>query len=242
VNKKEFKFFLSNNKTITNRELFISILKTTRDGPVQKKIVNNDTPIPTQAVDEMLMKMTQANLIQLENGLVKVSTVQRVKIAIKAVTLGADFERVCKSLNWMEFEKIAAKAFEANDFRVKKCFRFKWEGKRREIDILGFKKPIVVCTDCKHWLRGWRKSAIINAVNSQVERTSILAQAFPALYKKIMKCEWYHATFIPVVLSLVPGPFKTHKGAPVVPIFQLQNFLSELLAHINLLTHFYVDL
>ena len=233
---------MRNNETITNRELFISILKSTRNGPIHKKIIKNNAQIPTQEVDEALMTMAQMDLIKLENELVEASSVQRVKIAIETVKLGADFERVCKTLDWIEFENIAAKAFEANNFKVRKRFRFKWEGKRREMDILGFKKPIVVCMGCKHWFHGWRKSAIINAVNSQVERTSILAQAFPAIYKKIMKFEWNHATLIPVVLSLVPGPFKAHKRTPIVPIFQLQNFLSEVLAYINLLTRFQVDL
>lgn len=141
-------------------------------------------------------------------------------------------------LQWNEFENLAAGAFEANNFTVIKHFRFGWAGRRWEIDILGCKEPMVACVDCKHWRRGWRKSAIIRAVESQVERTQALTEVLPSLHKEVGLANWKRATLVPVVLSLVPGPSKFYTNVPIVPILQLQNFLNELPAHATSLTRF----
>lgn len=220
------------------RNLLVSILKHTRDGTVQQKLISKDTRISNQVADELLGKFRQASLIQWKGKEIEAFPNQRVKIAIHAIKLGADLERVCRFLQWNEFENIAVKAFEASNLTVIKHFRFTWAGRRWEIDILGCKKPIVACVDCKHWRRGWRRSAIIRTVKSQVERTQNLTEAFPSLYKEVGLVNWKRATLVPVVLSLVPGPFKFYNNVPIVPILQLQNFLDELPAHATFLTRF----
>lgn len=220
------------------RNLLVSILRLTKSGPVQRELISRDARVPTQTVNEMLKKFSDTGLIQLKGRAIEVLPRQRVLAAIRAVELGADFERVCKTLEWTEFENIAATAFEANNFHVKKRFRFKWAGRRWEVDILGCKEPIVACVDCKHWQHGWRKSAIMKAVASQVERTTALTEAFPSLYEKAGLADWKQATLIPVVLSLVLGSLKFYNDVPIVPVLQLQNFLTELTSHVNSLLHF----
>lgn len=220
------------------RNLLISVLKLTKTGPIQVKLVSMDAHIPTQVVDEMLRKLSDARLIKYVGQLIEVSPNQRARIAIHAVKLGADLERVCNALEWKEFENIAATAFEANNYAVKKRFRFKWAGRRREIDVLGYKEPLVACVDCKQWHHNWRRSAIIKTVELQVERTRALAEALVSLRESIGLINWKEAILVPIVLSLVPSPFKFYNNVPVVPVLQLPNFLNELLAHINSLTHF----
>ncbi len=220
------------------RNLLISILKLTKTGHVQMELVSRDSRVPAQVADEILKKLPNTGLISYGGGLVKVSSSQRVKIAVRAVELGADLERACGVLEWNEFEEIAAKAFEANDYAVKKRFRFKWAGKRSEIDVLGCKQPLVTCVDCKHWRRGWRRSAIMRIVEAQEERTQALAKALPSLHEKAGLVNWKEAVLVPVVLSLVPGPFKFYDKVPIVPVLQLPNFLNELSANISDLTHF----
>jgi Holliday junction resolvase-like predicted endonuclease len=220
------------------RDLLVSVLKLTRDGPVQRGLVSRDARVPTQVADELLGRLSRAGLVQWEGKAVGASPHQRVRIAVRAIRLGADLEKVCRFLRWNEFENIAAGAFEANSFTVLKHFRFGWAGRRWEIDILGCKEPMVACVDCKHWRRGWRRSAIIRAVESQVERTRALGEALPSLRKEVGLADWKRATLVPVVLSLVPGPFKFYNMVPIVPVLQLQSFLSELPAHAASLTRF----
>lgn len=223
------------------RDLLVSVLKLTKDGPVQRELISKDARVSTQVGDELLSKLSQARFFKWKGKAIEASPHQRVKIAIRAIRLGADLERACKFLRWNEFENIAAGAFEANNFTVMKHFRFRWAGRRWEIDILGCREPMVACVDCKHWRRGWGRSAIIRAVEAQVERTRALTEAFPSLHKEVGLANWKRATLVPAVLSLVPGPFKFYNNVPVVPILQLRNFLNELPAHATSLTRFFAS-
>ncbi|MDH5391173.1 MAG: hypothetical protein OEX10_08495 [Candidatus Bathyarchaeota archaeon] len=220
------------------RNILISILKLTKSGPAAKELVARDANVPAQVTDEVLKKFRDAELVKLKDRTIEASSNQRAKIAIHAIKSGADFERVCRVLEWIEFENLAATAFEANNFAVKRRFRFKWAQRRWEIDVLGCREPLIACVDCKHWSHGWRGSAIRKAAEAQALRTKVLAEALPSLQKEIGLVQWRQATLIPVVLSLVPGPLKFYDKVPIVPILQIQNFLNELPAHATALTHF----
>lgn len=224
------------------RNLLLSILKLTKTGPVEKTLVSRDAQILVQVADDMLRDFSKADLVQLRGKVIEASLNQRVKIAIHAVRLGADFESACNFLEWNEFEKIAATTFEFNHFNVIKGLRFKWAGRRWEVDVLGCREPIIVSADCKHWHHGWTKSAITKTIDAQMKRTQALANAFPTLREKIGLADWKEATLIPMVLSLFPAPLKFYRNVPVVPILQLQDFLNELPAHIDSLTHFFAYL
>lgn len=224
------------------RNLLISILKLTKKGPIEKTLISRDAQIPIQVANNILKNLYKAGFIQLRGKVIEASLNQRAKIAIHAINSGADFENVCNFLEWNEFEKIAATTFEFNYFNVIKGLRFKAAGRRWEVDIFGCKEPLIVCADCKHWHHGWTKSAITKAIDAQIARTQALANAVPRLHEKIGLADWKKAILVPMVLSLFPSPIKFYRNAPVVPILQLQDFLNELLAHIDSMIHFSVCL
>ena len=224
------------------KNLLRSILKLTKKGPIEKTLISRDAQTPVQIADDMLKNFSKAGFVQLRGKVVEASLNQRVKIAIHAIRLGADFESVCNLLEWNEFEKIAATTFEFNHFNVIKGLRFKGAGRRWEVDILGLREPIIVSADCKHWHQGWTRSAITKTIDAQIKRTQALANAAPTLREKIGLADWKEATLIPMVLSLFPAPLKFHRNTPVVPILQLQDFLNELPAHIDSMTHFFAHL
>lgn len=221
------------------RNLLVSSLKLTKFGPIQDDLISKDAQIPWQIAEKILNKICNEGLIQRDNGVVEVTSNQRIKIAIQAIKLGADFEKVCSFLDWSEFENIATAAFEANCFAVRRGFRFAESGRRWEVDILGFREPVVACVDCKHWHHGWRRAATIKAVEAQVIRTKALANALPTLHQKLGLANLKETILVPIVLSLYPGPLKFYKKTPIVSILQLQNFLSEFIAHVNQITHFF---
>jgi len=219
------------------RELIISILKLTRNGPISSEIVSKDAKIPSTITEHLLEKMQNNELIYLRNRVVDVDSLKRVKLAIHAVQLGADLERASNFLDWKEFENIAAIAFEQNGYSVEKNLRFKHAGRKWEIDIIGCKKPIVVCVDCKHWHHSMYPSAIRRITDEQVERTSALV-SLPKFAEKIKCTSWNKVKLVPTVLSLIPARFKFYHQVPIVPVLQLQDFISQLPAYVNSLKHF----
>jgi len=220
------------------RNLIISVLKLTRDGPISKELVKKDAKISSQIAERLLRKLQNEGLIYLHKNVVEADTLQRLKLAVHAIRLGADIESVSGILQWKEFESMAAVAFEQNGYSVKKNLRFKHAGQKWEMDIVGCKRPIALCMDCKHWHHGMHPSALRKIVEEQVERTSALAESLSSLFGRIECAAWGRVKLVPAVLSLVTGRFKLYNDVPIVPVLQLQDFLSQLPAFADSLKHF----
>jgi Holliday junction resolvase-like predicted endonuclease len=220
------------------RELIISVLRLTKAGPISFEVVSKDAKISLRVAENLIKKLQNDGLLYLRNKIIDVDGLKRLKLAVRAVQLGADLERVTGFLDWKEFENMAAIAFDRNNYSVKKNLRFKHAGRRWEIDIIGCKKPIVACVDCKHWHHGMYPSATRRIVEQQVERTSALAESLPKLAEKIECASWSRVKLVPAVLSLIPARFKFYNNVPIVPMLQLQDFLSQLPAYVDSLKHF----
>ncbi len=223
------------------RNTLLSVLKLTQEGPTTIRSISRDSHIPPQIVDETLQQFSHRGLLRMRDNKVEVSANQRLKIIICAIKLGGDFERVCRSVRWDEFENITAKTFSANNFTVERNFRFKQGGRRWEVDVIGFREPIIACVDCKHWRHGWGKSASVKAADAQLKRTEALGKTLPA-QGNLSLTGWKEAILIPIILSLVPGPLKFYNNLPIVPILQLRNFLNELPICIEELKSFSIKL
>jgi Holliday junction resolvase-like predicted endonuclease len=209
-------------------EMIISLLKSSKEGTISLELLNKDVRIPSCLHRKLLQKLQKDELIYVRHGLVETDTQQRVGLAIRAIQLGADIERVSSSLHWKEFEDIAAVAFERNEFRVKRTLRFKSCERRWEIDVVALKKPIAVCIDCKHWHRGPSPSTMKKIVAKQLTRVSALAKLLPNPSIRIECASWDRVKFIPAVLSLTICEFKFCDNVPIVPVLQLQNFIDQL--------------
>jgi Holliday junction resolvase-like predicted endonuclease len=221
-----------------DRDLLISLLKLTKDGHVLTKNVNQSTKIASNIALQMLKKLQNEDLIYLDNDFVELTSDSRLRLAVRAVSLGADVEHVSSLLRWQEFEAIAAVALEKNGYITAKNVRFKHVGRRWEIDVVGCRKPLVLCVDCKRWQRGVAPSALGKIVEAQVERTQALAETLPSPALRVECVKWQKAKFVPVILSLIPSSFKFYDGVPVVPVLQLQDFLIQLPAFVKEFTVF----
>ncbi|MCD6241308.1 restriction endonuclease, partial [Candidatus Bathyarchaeota archaeon] len=167
---------------------------------------------------------------------------QRLKIAFRAITLGADIERVCRNLSWKEFEDVTVTAFQTNGYSTIKHFRFRHENRMWEIDVLAVKGKIVVCVDCKRWMKRLSASTMSKVAEAQIERVRALSKSFSKIMDKSTFPAEGRIFLIPIILSLVPASSKFCNGVPIVPILQLQNFLDELPAHMHLLNFIEVTL
>ncbi|MBT0159167.1 YraN family protein [Candidatus Bathyarchaeota archaeon A05DMB-2] len=187
---------------------------------------------------KLLENLQNEGVVYLKNGAVEADNNGRLKMAIKALALGADVEVVSNLLHWQEFEEIAAVALERNGYVAAKNVRFKNAGRRWEIDVVGCKKPLVLCIDCKHWHHRMSSSALKRIAEAQVQRTRALAESLPSTSIKIECGKWSSAKFVPAVLSLIHGSFKFYEQVPIVPVLQLQDFLNKLPAYTDSLKYF----
>jgi Holliday junction resolvase-like predicted endonuclease len=223
---------------VVERDLLISLIKLTKDGPVLVENVNNDTRLASDISTKLLESLQKQGLVHLEDGFVKIDSDGRLTLAVKLVSMGADIERVSTFFSWQEFEEIATLALEKNGYAAVKNVRFKNEGKRWEIDAVGCRKPLVLCVDCKHWRRGLNPSGLRRIVEAQVKRTRALLNTLPSVSLKLECAKWKKAKFVPVILSLIPSSVKFYHNVPVVPILQLQDFLLQLPVQIESLKYF----
>jgi Holliday junction resolvase-like predicted endonuclease len=223
---------------VIERDLLISLLKLTKDGPVLTKSVNQEARIASDIARKLLENLQNEGLLYLKDDSVEVNNDNRLRLAVKAVSIGADVEHVSILLRWQEFEDIAAVALERNGYVTAKNVRFKHGGRRWEIDVVGCRKPIVLCVDCKRWQRGVKPSALGKIVEAQMERACALADTLPSPALKVACVKWNKAKFVPVILSLVPSRFKFYDGVPVVPVLQLQDFLVQLPAYMESVKYF----
>ncbi len=220
------------------RNLIISLLKLTQKGVVLTESVNREAHIPSTTIRKLLEQMQNDGLVYLKENSIEVESNSRLKLAIKAVSLGADVESISNLLCWQEFEEITALALKNNGYVVSNNVRFKNATRKWEIDVVGCKKPLVVCIDCKHWQHAIAPSTLKRIVDSQIERTKILADLLPNVSLKLECTKWSEAKFIPCILSLVPSPFKFYNKVPIVPILQVQDFINQMPAYIQSLKFF----
>ncbi|MCW4024894.1 MAG: DUF234 domain-containing protein [Candidatus Bathyarchaeota archaeon] len=216
-------------------KLFISLLKLTKETPALIKDVKNDSRLPLDIVEKLLQKLQNQNLLYLTGDSVHVETQGRLQLAVLSATSGYNIEDISNLLCWQEFEEIAATALRNNNFSVSKNVRFKGNGRRWEIDVVGCKKPLVICIDCKHYHHAIAPSALKKIVNSQIDRTKALADTLPNPKLNLDCTQWDSAKFVPAVLSLLPSSFKFVFDVPIVPVLQLQDFLLQLPAYANTL-------
>jgi Holliday junction resolvase-like predicted endonuclease len=216
----------------------MSILKLAKDEPILHELINKDARIPSKMGKKLLRKLQNDGLLYLKKEYVEVDSIQRLKLAVRAMKLGADVENISGLLRWQEFENMAAIGLERNGYDVTKNLRFKHAERRWEIDIVACKKPLALCVDCKRWHRGMHPSSLRKIVAEQVERTRALSEVLPSLAKKIDCASWNYAKLVPAVLSLIVGRLKFEDDVPIVPILQLQDFLNELPAHVDSLKRF----
>jgi len=220
------------------RDLIISILKLTVDGSVSRERMSKDAKIASSIALKLLRRLQNDNMLYLKGDMVEADGNCRLKLAVRAAALGADVERISSFLRWQEFEDIAAIALERNGYVVAKNVRFKHAGRKWEIDIVGCKKPLVICIDCKHWCRGMSPSALRKIAEAQAERTRALAESLPSISLEIECAKWDKAKLAPAILVLLPGSFKFYDKVPIVPVLQLQDFLSQLPAYTESLKYF----
>jgi len=223
------------------RDILIALLERTKDRATSRAELREAVRVTDEGFSLFLDQLAAENLVGEEGNLVKASLNQRLEIAVRAITAGADFERVSRSLGWLEFEEMVAYTFEENGYDVNRRFRFQAEGRRWEIDVLAVRRSLVVCAECKHWASGLGNMTARRIVEVHLEKVKVLSENAAGVAERL-KLNGGRAVFVPLTLSLQPAREKIYRRIPVVSVFELPSFLAEFEGQMDWLAKFPVDL
>jgi Holliday junction resolvase-like predicted endonuclease len=207
--------------------LVLALLKHTASGSTEINRIVEELPLARSALEERLHGLTARNLLTLTGDTIVVSVDQRFYLALHALRKGLDLEAVCETLDWREFEDLATFALERNGYKATKHFRFK-TSRRYEVDVLGLKEPHILVIECKHWKRSWQRAATHKFVDAHRKRAEAFAKYATAAKGRLGLDRWREIKLVPIVITLSETPVKVHSEIPIVPIFYLQNVLTEL--------------
>lgn len=220
------KYFIALNVVA---ELICEILKTS---PVTIDELSRSLLLPSSRVRDLMANLIKIHLLSLKNENEKliVEPIDKLKLALYAIQQGANVKKVSLCLNWREFEEFCALAFRAYGYSVYRNFRFECNDRRFEIDVIGVKKPLILCVDCKRWSAGRFSVLHKNAINHfhKVERLSACSNAL----HRLGVLNWDAVLLLPVMLTVHEDKVKVYDGTPIVPVFKFNSFLSEFEAFI----------
>lgn len=229
-------YFLRNNET---GKLILKLLENTcNDEKTSVRDLAIKARFSTQMANSIINKLSMQGLLLSKNETIIVNRVNRLQLAVEAVNNGMDWERICRTLGFREFEDITAEAFRANDFKVHSRFVFRHARRRFEIDVVGQRGRIMICADCKHWSRGMSSGKLIQAVKKQVERTQTLVKETQICKNRFNITDESEILFIPIIITLGNPKNRIIRKVPIVPILALRSFLSEFDLHLKSLTIF----
>jgi hypothetical protein len=209
------------------RNLLTSILDLTRRGECSLEDLSKHARLPLAEARTQANKLSDSGELVLKGNVLSASSKQRLRLALKALSHGADLERICRLLSWQEFEDITVKSLEANGFLTFKHLAFRSGNNRREIDVVGVGYMLVICADCKHWMKALRGSTVELIARKQVERVTELASNRDAR-RRLGVPERDTVSFVPAVVSLLDAEPRLVGGVPIVSVLKLNSFLSSI--------------
>jgi Holliday junction resolvase-like predicted endonuclease len=226
----------------TLRQILKTVLSGTQSGPLVVDKLKEELNVTGDAVEDALSHLQEEGLVTINEGSIELTRDNRLRLAVKAIELGADFQTVSQSLGWLEFEELAAHIFEMNGYSVHRRFRFQAEGRRWEIDVLALRSPYIVCAECKHWTKGIGNSTARGIIETHLEKTEVFSRHLNQLAKKIRAQRWSQATVVPVTLTLTPTDMNIYRRVPCVSILTLPSFLDEFGGQLERLAYHRVEL
>jgi len=192
------------------------------DGIIPGGISIKDFSVATRTDEEtaraMLDSFLQNGIGTYEEHQVFFDKNDRLKTCLLAIRMGAPVDEVSRSLDWKDFESLAAEILEASEFETTRNLIL--TKPRMQIDVVGVKSDVAILIDCKHWRRA-SQSSLEKAVKKQIERT-----------KRFLKTENVK-TAIPAIVTLYQEKLMFIDKVPVIPIFQLSSFCEEFYGNLD---------
>jgi hypothetical protein len=151
----------------------------------------------------------------------------RFKVFIFLAASSSSLEDAASLLRWREFESFTSMILSHLGFDTVLGYRFSFPDRRWEIDVLGFREPIVVAVDCKHVRRGY-SGMLGRSIGMHKARVEAFAQTLRRSFHRIVG-GWRIIRVIPVIVTLKRSGYTLVDGVPVVHISALRDFIDSAL-------------
>ena len=226
------------------KEIVLCILKLTK---VVKELSIKDvvacSGFASTLVKKTVGKLRERDLIIIEGKKLLVNDEKRLRLACFAASLGCDVERISRFLTWREFEVFCSNILERCGFKSFLNFRFKLRTGRREVDVLGLRRPFILCIDAKQWgARFGKTSGLRNAIKKHVERVKLLGDVIDKYMLNLGIENWGEGVLVPLLVTLFQEKIMLEFNVPVVPIFKLNSFLMDFDGYLDELRFYKVTL
>lgn len=201
INKKQIENYLRNGKKLKKGLLFqnnIDQISNIRIDPIK----NKESILPRNA-----------------------SIKERIDKTIEALNQGIDPTKICKLLDWREFEHLSLEAFKLSGYGAIKGFIFNSKNRRFQVDIIAFKYKIILSVDCKHWMFTNWSAKLNEASKNHSKRTEALASNIELFAKKFSIKLSKRNFVIPIILTLGEPRTNVVDRVPIVSVLKLRDFL-----------------
>ena len=186
--------------------------------PVSIEEIAQASSVNSLFVEELLRSLG----VEVEGGLVKTSV---NTLLLQAWRAGYDILSLALNSRWSTLEELVAQALREAGFTTFRTVRFKYMGKRFEVDVLAIKTGIALCIDCKRWQR-LRESLLFRAAEAQTARCEALAKALERSTAQIDVPAGDYL-MIPVVISLYKPSTVLHEKSVITDLKGLSQLASE---------------
>ncbi|NWF96762.1 MAG: hypothetical protein HXY34_11530 [Candidatus Thorarchaeota archaeon] len=181
-------------------------------------------------VDEATVEVLRELAIPLVNGVWQLDRRQRVELAKRAVSCGAQIDTVVGTLSWKDFERFIAGVLEENNYKCIESFRRRGDSDTEgmEIDVVGVLGRRVVSVDAKMWgVRSGKTGALRTAAQRQASRTERLVTMLPRIAERLgISGGTYH--LYPVLVTWLIEDVEIADGVPIVPVFKFNSFILDI--------------
>lgn len=169
-----------------------------------------------------------------DQGLIRVSgkgveVIDTMNLAIMGLRIGLGHDTIANCLNWKDFERYVSRILEAHGYKIYRNLRGGFKGGKFEIDVFGHYGTMGVAVDCKHWKRT-RLGLMKNHVERHISRVELFTFAIKA---KVIDVSFHKGKILPIIVTLTEYPRKTINNVPIVPIFELNDFILNLKMYIE---------
>ena len=197
------------------------LIETLRLGRSDKSVEVNDIASRAKASKSFALEVLTSIMGKVDDSRILLGSTLRVRIAIEAARAGR-LRDAAQAISWREFEEFARQCLEEAGFRTEANVRVNGNGRRWQIDVIGFQGDLVLAIDCKHWNAPGSISRFRLAADHQRLATSHFLTTL--IGKSAQGSGGRHA--LAVILTLSEPPAQFHRGAMLVSVEKLPSFLS----------------